>query len=132
MKHTCCCGASIEVSSMYVTSERIEWDRFRREHEGCAGARLPNTIRFKLPMNHPLVADHPLKKKCCECGSIFTLADVFTCGKCYANFAKAYMRLADDGSLFDEWWRNLPAAEVKNEVRKLWIQSCPTNPPKRS
>lgn len=35
MKHTCCCGASIEVSSMHVTTERIEWDRFNKDHEGC-------------------------------------------------------------------------------------------------
>lgn len=118
MKHTCCCGASIEVSSMYVTTERIEWDKFHKHHEGCAALRLPDTIRFKLPLNHPLVADHPLRKKCCECGSVFTLTDIHTCGKCYTNFAKAYAKLASDDDGFEKWFTERGIALLASSLDK--------------
>lgn len=42
MKHTCCCGASIEVSSMYVITEKIEWEKFNQIHAECLARRRKN------------------------------------------------------------------------------------------
>lgn len=138
MKHTCTCGASIEVSSMYVATERIEWDRFRKDHEGCAKLRLPDTIRFKLPMDHPLVAMRSYHSATCMyCGESFPTYRKHVCGKVPAS-------KADDG--FDAWWER----EIHNkdsyfyasmgnchEHHKIWkaaqeSMTCPTNPPKPS
>lgn len=134
MKHTCCCGASIEVSSMYVATERIEWDRFRKDHEGCAKLRLPDTIRFKLPMDHPLVAMRSYHSATCMyCGESFPTYRKHVCG----NVAESNQ---DDG--FEKWWESFFMSKDYTDHSKInahcaWnaaleSSKCPTNPQKPS
>lgn len=111
MKYTCFCGASIEVSSMYVATERIEWDRFRKDHEGCK------------PKQRERVAFVPMYTvQCDSAGRAESL--VFTkCDMCHLPLAFCRCRrrcasecLADDG--FEKWFTERGIAILASSLDK--------------